>query len=100
MDIDLLKCVCGKSFLGEHHLRGHRIKCDEVQQDGYDIVSSDECSNWRKKALDGLTASDICNSVDYSSTTVKIHIRGECNHDHSVSSLSWNNTQREWQVDE
>lgn len=95
----LLECKCGALFIQDQQLKLHRIKCDEVDEKDYDVVSKHQCKRWRKVIKTGKSVSQLSDGVDFSKSTVQIHVRGDCNHVHEVSSLTWIDERSEWVID-
>lgn len=90
------KCECGRIALTEAQLKSHKKMCSEVAGDDSVLksVSEDTCSEWRSMIFDGITSAQIEQEYNYSSNTIRIHLKGDCSH--SDSDIEYDPSKRRW----
>lgn len=106
-DDELVECVCGKTFLDSYQLEKHKDRCEQATPSLPESminnnfkVTEEQCKKWRNRIIEGDYINEIEKDVPVCESTVQQHVNGICSHDHGVSSVSWDNSDREWTKDE
>lgn len=92
----LIKCSCGRICPTKDVYWTHKQHCDEEENGGSvkQPVSEELCEKWRSSVLQGSTAAKLSDEFDYSKSTIRAHIKGECNHSDSI--IQWDTVEDEW----
>lgn len=90
------ECVCGRMCLTEQQLKLHKAHCEESEGEvtQQDPVSEEQCAKWRQSLKQGVTMRVLISNHNYSDTTVRSHVRGDCRH--GDSNLEYDINAKRW----
>lgn len=92
----IIKCACGRICPTQAVYFTHKQHCDEREHGGNvkEAVTDELCEEWRSTAEQGEHVSTIVDNCDYSHSTVRKHVRGDCQH--GESRLRYSEAERAW----
>lgn len=82
-ETQIQRCDCGRAYLTDDQYKAHKVSCDAKEQEteGKGLVCKDRCTLWRKLLPTYDKLEYLIEDTDYSSRTVRVHLRNDCEHD-------------------